>query len=63
MARMQLADLEKRAGWIHVIAKGVSVLGHQGSGSVSVGGVERSGAKIPWGSCLQAALDEQDKTR
>ena len=25
MARVQLADLEKRAGWVHVIAKGVSV--------------------------------------
>ena len=24
MARVQLADLEKRTGWIHVVAKGVS---------------------------------------
>ena len=39
MARVQLADIEKRAGWTHVIAKGVSVLYHQGSGRVSVGDV------------------------
>ena len=38
-ARVQLADLEKRACWVHVIAKGVSVLYHRGSGRVSVGGV------------------------
>ena len=37
MARVQLADLEKRAGWVHVIAKRVSVLYHRGSGRVSVG--------------------------
>ena len=39
MARVQLADLEKRTGWVHVIAKGVSVLYHRGSGRVSVSGV------------------------
>ena len=39
MARVHLADLETRADWIHVIAKGVSLLYHRGSGRVSVGGV------------------------
>ena len=38
-ARVKLTDLEKRAGWIYVIVKGVSVLYHRGSGRVSVGGV------------------------
>ena len=54
--------LENRAGWVHVIAKGVSVLYHRGSGRVFVDCIQRSGAKIPWESCLQAALDEQDRT-
>ena len=39
MARVQLDDLEKRAGWVHVIAKGASVLYHRGSERVSVSGV------------------------
>ena len=39
MARVQLDDLEKRAGWVHVIAKEVSVLYRRGSGRVSLGGV------------------------
>ena len=39
MARVQLADLENRGGWVLVIAKGVSGLYHRGSGRVSVGGV------------------------
>ena len=39
MARVRLADLEKRDGWNHVIAQGVSILCHQGIGRVSVGGV------------------------
>ena len=63
MARVKLVDLENRAGWVHVIAKGASVLYHRGSERVSVGGIFRSGAKIPWGSCLQAALNEKDRNR
>ena len=39
MVRVKLAELKNRAGWVHVIAKGVSVLYYQGSGRVSVGGV------------------------
>ena len=61
MARVQVADLEKRDGWVQVIAERVSVLNHRGSGRVSVGGVSRSRAKIPWGFCVQA-LDDQDRT-
>ena len=37
-----------------MLAKGVSILYHWGSGKVSVGG----GTKIPWGFCFQA-LDVQ----
>ena len=37
MARVQLADVEYKAGWVHVIVNGVSVLYHRGSGEVSVG--------------------------
>ena len=62
MARVQIAGLETRARWVHLIAKGVSVLYHRGFGRVSVSGVYRSGVKIPWGSCLQA-LDGQDINR
>ena len=39
MARVQLADHQKRTRWTHVIAKGVLVLYHQDSGRVSVGDV------------------------
>ena len=49
MAGVQLADLEKRAGWVHVIAKGVSVMYHRASGTVSVGGVEEAGRRYPGG--------------
>ena len=61
MARVQLPDQEKRAGWVYMIAKGVSVWYHRGSGRVAVGGVTRSGVKIPWRPCLQAL--EKDTTR
>ena len=62
MARVQLADLRTRSGWVPVTAKGISVLYHRGSWRVSVGGVQKSAAKIPWGSGLQV-LEERYITR
>ena len=60
MARVQLADLEKRAGWVYVISKGS--LGIE-SPRLSKGlrGWRLKGSKIIWESCLQVV--EKDITR
>ena len=38
MVKELLADLESRAGRVHVIAKGFSVVHHRDFGRISVGG-------------------------
>ena len=39
MATVELADLERGDGWIHVIVEGVSALCYRGSERVSAGGL------------------------
>ena len=53
MARVQLADLEKKAGWVHVIAKGVSVLYTESLAGSPWVAFERAGRKYAGGPVFE----------